>query len=65
MQKRITADDYTAAIAVPVEPAIQEPSTGCQTAGGSAYFCDYVTQLLKTDPLLALAQFRIEASTAL
>ena len=29
---------------------ITGPSTGCQTAGGSAYFCDYVTTILKNDP---------------
>ncbi|MEA9999765.1 penicillin-binding protein [Cryobacterium breve] len=42
--------DYAAAVAAPVEPSIQEPSTGCQTAGGSAYFCDYVTHVLRNDP---------------
>ncbi|TFC05555.1 PASTA domain-containing protein [Cryobacterium adonitolivorans] len=47
---KITQADYDAAVASPIEPAIQEPSTGCQTAGGAAYFCDYVTQVLKTDP---------------
>ena len=32
-----------------MQPAITEPSTGCQTAGGSAYFCDYVKNILQTD----------------
>ena len=40
--KKITQEEYDAAIATPVTPVITEPSTGCQTAGGSAYFCDYV-----------------------
>jgi membrane peptidoglycan carboxypeptidase len=47
---KINQADYDAALASPIEPAITEPSTGCQTAGGAAYFCDYVTYQLKTDP---------------
>lgn len=45
--KKITQEDYDAAIATPVAPVIKEPSTGCQTAGGGAYFCDYVTWVIK------------------
>jgi membrane peptidoglycan carboxypeptidase len=44
---KITQEDHDAAIATPVAPVITEPSTGCQTAGGSAYFCDYVTWVIK------------------
>jgi membrane peptidoglycan carboxypeptidase len=47
---KIAQADYDAAVAAPVEPVITVPSTGCQTAGGSAYFCDYVTKILKSDP---------------
>jgi membrane peptidoglycan carboxypeptidase len=47
---KITQADYAAAVAAPIEPVITVPSTGCQTAGGSAYFCDYVTKILKSDP---------------
>ncbi|MCD5346819.1 transglycosylase domain-containing protein [Agromyces sp. S2-1-8] len=47
---KITRDRYDEAIATPVEPKITEPSTGCQTAGASAYFCDYVKNILQTDP---------------
>ncbi len=47
---KITQADYDAAVAAPIEPVITVPSTGCQTAGGSAYFCDYVTKILKSDP---------------
>ena len=50
-QQKITQAEYDAAIATPVQPAITEPSTGCQTAGGSAYFCDYVKNILQTDPI--------------
>ncbi|MGO4784664.1 transglycosylase domain-containing protein [Cryobacterium sp. W22_MBD10_FK3] len=48
--KKVTQEDYDAALAAPIEPTITEPSTGCQTAGGSAYFCDYVTHVLQSDP---------------
>lgn len=45
-EKKITQADHEAAVATPVAPAIQEPSTGCATAGGSAYFCDYVKNVI-------------------
>ena len=45
--KKITQEEYDAAIATPVTPVITEPSTGCQTAAGSAYFCDYVAWIIK------------------
>lgn len=45
--KKITQEDYDAAIATPVAPVITEPSTGCQTAQGKAYFCDYVSWIIK------------------
>ncbi|WEO78015.1 transglycosylase domain-containing protein [Cryobacterium sp. SO2] len=48
--KKVTQEQYDEAIASAIEPTITEPSTGCQTAGGSAYFCDYVTHILKSDP---------------
>jgi membrane peptidoglycan carboxypeptidase len=47
---KITQAEYDEAIATPVQPAITEPSTGCQTAAGSAYFCDYVAHILQNDP---------------
>ncbi|POH62234.1 penicillin-binding protein [Cryobacterium zongtaii] len=49
--KKLSQEDYDVAIASLVEPVILEPSTGCQTALGSAFFCDYVTHVLKTDPI--------------
>ena len=61
---KISQADYDAALATPIEPVITVPSTGCQTAGGSAYFCDYVTKILKSDPVFGadadarLANFR-------
>lgn len=50
-EKKITQAEYDEAIATPVQPAIHEPSTGCQTAAGSAYFCDYVKNILQNDPI--------------
>ena len=55
-EKKITQEDHDAAVATPVTPAITEPSTGCQSAAGSAYFCDYVTWVIKNqfdDPATA------------
>ncbi|MBM7505101.1 transglycosylase domain-containing protein [Agromyces aurantiacus] len=49
-ERKITREEYDAAVATPVEPKITEPSTGCQTAAGSAYFCDYVKHVLQNDP---------------
>ncbi|SFN35078.1 transglycosylase domain-containing protein [Mycetocola miduiensis] len=48
---KITQEQHDAARAVPVTPSINPPSTGCQTAGDSAYFCDYVTRVVKNDPV--------------
>jgi len=45
----ISQADYDAAIATVIEPVITAPSTGCQTAGSNAYFCDYVTKILLND----------------
>jgi len=47
---KISQADYDAAVATPVQPVITEPSTGCQTAGDNAFFCDYVTKILQNDP---------------
>ena len=49
-ERKITQAEFDEAIATPVEPVITEPSTGCQTALGRAYFCDYVKNILQTDP---------------
>ena len=48
-EKMISQQEHDDAVASPVEPAITEPSTGCQTAGGSGYFCDYITNLFEND----------------
>ncbi|MCY7298068.1 MAG: penicillin-binding protein, partial [Ilumatobacteraceae bacterium] len=62
--QKITQEDYDAALATVIEPTITEPSTGCQTAGGSAYFCNLVVNTLQNDPTFGeeedtrLANFR-------
>ncbi|QHC72881.1 transglycosylase domain-containing protein [Rathayibacter sp. VKM Ac-2805] len=43
---------HDAAAAEAITPDITPPSTGCQTAGSAAYFCDYVTHVLRDDPAL-------------
>ena len=48
--QKITQEDHDAALATVIEPTITEPSTGCATAGGSAYFCDLVVNTLRNDP---------------
>ena len=63
--EKISTADHDAAISAPIEPIITEPSTGCRTAGGSAYFCDLVLQTLRNDPAFGadadarLANFRL------
>ncbi|MBF4463269.1 MULTISPECIES: penicillin-binding protein [unclassified Rathayibacter] len=49
---KIDAATHDAAVAAPIAPRITPPSTGCQTAGNAAYFCDYVTHVLRDDPAL-------------
>ena len=47
---KITQKEYDEAVAEPVTPNISFTSAGCQSAGGAAYFCDYVTWVIKNDP---------------
>ena len=47
---KITEDEYLAAHAAPIEPAIHPRQQGCVSAGGSAYFCQYVKTIVLSDP---------------
>ncbi|AMB59393.1 transglycosylase domain-containing protein [Microterricola viridarii] len=47
---KITQEQFDVSYNSPITPNIVQPSTGCQTAGGSAYFCDYVTKIIENDP---------------
>jgi membrane peptidoglycan carboxypeptidase len=48
--EKLSQAEYDEAIATPVEPVINQPSTGCQTALADAFFCDYVIKVLARDP---------------
>lgn len=48
--KKLTKAQYEEAVKTPVQPAITPSDRGCQTAGGSAYFCDYVQRIILNDP---------------
>jgi membrane peptidoglycan carboxypeptidase len=48
-EDKITQKEHDDAVAEPITPNIKEASTGCQTAGGAAFFCDYVTWIIKND----------------
>jgi membrane peptidoglycan carboxypeptidase len=48
--QKITRDQYVAAAIEPITPVITPATTGCGTAGGSAYFCQYVRDVIENDP---------------
>lgn len=47
---KITQEQFDAAYATQITPTINEPNIGCQSAGGAAYFCDYVTKVIQNNP---------------
>ena len=49
-QGKITADEYQAAVATPVEPKVTQPKQGCAYAATAPYFCDYILHLLENNP---------------
>ena len=50
-EKKITKDEYDAAVATPVEPHITPTQHGCMNATGSTgFFCDYVRKVILNDP---------------
>lgn len=46
---KISQQQHDEAIAQPVTPKITSAASGCETAAGSAFFCDYVTWVIKND----------------
>ena len=44
--KKINEKEYETAVSEPITPKITPPSTGCESAGGAAFFCDYVTRVI-------------------
>src|SRR6476660_6345277 len=49
-QGKITAEEYEAAVATPVEPKVTQPKQGCAYAASAPYFCDYVLHVLENNP---------------
>ncbi|NUP59463.1 MAG: penicillin-binding protein [Pseudarthrobacter sp.] len=49
-QRKITQEEYAAAVATPVEPKVTQPKQGCAYAASAPYFCDYVLHLLENNP---------------
>ncbi|MBF4462870.1 MULTISPECIES: penicillin-binding protein [unclassified Rathayibacter] len=58
----ITPEQAQDAMAAPLSPTITEPSTGCQTAGVAAFFCDYVTWVVKNDDAFGANQEERDAT---
>ncbi|MEN0085623.1 MAG: transglycosylase domain-containing protein [Leifsonia sp.] len=48
--KKLTKTQYDEAVKTPIQPVITPSERGCQTAGGAAYFCDYVQRIILNDP---------------
>lgn len=48
-QRMLTRAEYDKAVATPVKPKITTSRTGCQGAGVSGFFCDYVTRIVRQD----------------
>lgn len=46
----ITSEQYNTTVKEEITPNVSQPSTGCESAAGAAYFCDYVTWVVKNDP---------------
>ncbi|WOQ70242.1 transglycosylase domain-containing protein [Microbacterium limosum] len=46
---KISQEQYDAAYAEPIAPNIVPSTQGCESAGGSAFFCDYVRTIVETD----------------
>jgi membrane peptidoglycan carboxypeptidase len=62
LESKVTSEQAQAAVAEPVTPNITEPSTGCQTAGVAAFFCDYVTWVIKNDDAFGASQDERDAT---
>lgn len=59
---KITQEQHDAAVAEPITPAITPPKTGCGATGQMAFFCQYVKNIIKTDPAFgATPEDRLEA----
>ena len=60
-EKKITKQQYDEAVATPIQPAITPATSGCTTAGNAGFFCDYVVNVIRNDPVFgATAEERYE-----
>jgi membrane peptidoglycan carboxypeptidase len=50
-EKKLTQEEYDAAVATPIEPRITPAASGCTMAGNAGYFCDYVVNVIRNDPV--------------
>ncbi|MBD5786145.1 transglycosylase domain-containing protein [Cellulosimicrobium terreum] len=52
VQNFITKEEYDESRALPIADTLKEKpvEVGCQSAGGAAFFCDYVTKVIISDP---------------
>ncbi len=55
-QKMLTQAEYDAAIATKVTPKITPTQSGCQGAGASGFFCDYVVNVIRNSPEFGATQ---------
>lgn len=57
-EEYITQEEYDEAIALSVEETlnVQPVRVGCETAANSAFFCDYVTKVITSDPVFGETQ---------
>lgn len=59
---KITQEAHDAAVAEPITPTITPPRTGCAAAGAAAYYCQFVKNIIKTDPAFgATTEERLKA----
>ena len=59
---KITQEQYVEAAKSPIEPNITVPSSGCAEAGGSAFFCKYVQDVIAKDPAFGETQDERDAA---
>ncbi|WP_210508550.1 transglycosylase domain-containing protein [Naasia sp. SYSU D00057] len=50
-EKKITQEEHDAAVAAPIEPRITPAASGCTMAGNAGFFCDYVVNVIRNDPV--------------
>lgn len=50
-EKKISQADHDTAVAAPIQPTIKPATSGCTTAGNAGFFCDYVVNTIRNDPV--------------